>query len=120
MSLSCECDDGWDADWYYRQPEDYTTLQTSRRKRCGSCKTLIDIGATALEFERYRIANEGSIEERIHGEYAEIPSAPEYFCEECADLYFSLADLGFCVGPGESMKDLLEEYQGVYGPQATA
>ena len=35
----------------------------------------------------------------------------EYQCEACADQYFNLTALGFCVDPCENMFDLLREYQ---------
>ena len=58
------------------------------------------------------------IELSIYGEDGEIPLAPFYFCEICADLYFSLFELGFeCLGPGEDMREMVKEYAVVYGPR---
>lgn len=107
MPLTCSCNSGYDDyDWYYRSPDDYYTLQTSRRKRCSSCKVLIDKGAIVTEFERFRIAS-CDIEEDIYGTCGEIELASYYLCETCADLWFSLYELGFkCVSPDENMREL--------------
>lgn len=105
MSLSCEC---WeDYEWYYEAPDDYTTFNKKRRKRCHSCKTLIEIGSTCTEFECWHPPN-NDIEERIHGD--EVYTANKFLCEKCSDIYFSLSELGFCVTL-TSMQELLEEYQ---------
>lgn len=111
VSLSCECGD--DYDFYYDDPQDYTTLQTSKRKRCISCKDLINIGATCLTFGCWRRTT-SDIEDRIYG--SEKYLADQHMCEECGDLYFSLKDLGFCIefNEGETMKDLVSEYNEHY------
>lgn len=105
MSLSCECYD--DYDWFYNGPDDYSIFNRKRRKRCTSCRQLIDIGALCTEFECWRPPNH-EIEETIHGDAVYI--ANQYLCEKCSDIYFSLEELGFCVVLG-SMQDLLDEYQ---------
>jgi hypothetical protein len=114
MGLSCDCGGG-DYAWWYEPPDDYCKLTTKRRRRCFSCKELIDIGATAAKFDRWR-EYRNDIEWRIYGD--DVPLSPEYFCEECADLFFSLDELGFCITltEGESMKDLVSEYHEFYGP----
>jgi len=50
------------------------------------------------------------IECRIYGEDGEIPLASAYMCERCADLYFSLEELGYCVQPWEDQRDLVRDY----------
>ena len=116
MSLSCECDyypEPGDKVW--TPPSDYIELATSRRQRCWSCKVLIDIGATCGKFTRHRIA-ETEIEERIFDEGGEIPIADKYLCECCTDIWFSLDELGFCNNyPGDNQREVLKEYQDVYG-----
>ena len=110
MPLSCECDYG-DCDWYYEIPDDYSTFDKLRRKRC-SCGSLIERGALCLKFRSWRSPG-SDIEERIHGD--EVPMASKYLCERCADLYFSLSELGFdCVSPNESMMELVREYAEFY------
>jgi hypothetical protein len=121
MPLTCGCDvdDDGDADWYWREQSDYSVLAPRgtgrpRRPRCQSCFDLINFGATVIRFERFRIANT-DIEERIYGEGGEIPLAPYYHCERCADLFFSLTELGFCATPVEDMRELVREYAAMQG-----
>lgn len=110
MPLTCSCPDYIDADWFWHEPEDYTILGTRRRKRCQSCNELIDVGATCLEFPRTRDVL-SDVEEKIFGAGAEaVPLASWWHCERCADLWFSLSELGFCVDPGEDMRGLVKEY----------
>ena len=115
MSLSCSCDYD-DFAWYYRAADDYSTLSTKRRRRCSSCQSLIDIGATVMEFTRTREAL-SDIEEKIYGSGNDaVNLASWYMCEECADLYFSLCDLGFdCVSLDDNMHDVVREYHETYG-----
>lgn len=107
MPLSCGCPDDGDSDWWWFAPEDYTTLATSRGKRCKSCNALVPVGAVVARFNRERVPV-SDIEERIHGDA--ISRAPWYLCERCADLYFSLEELGFCVSPEDDMRELVKEY----------
>lgn len=112
MPLTCECDGDYDdAQWYWWAPDDYSTMpEQRRRRRCQSCQTLIANGAVVARFERSRYAI-SYIEECIYGEGCDVPLAAHYLCETCADLYFSLIELGFCgVGPGENMRELVREY----------
>lgn len=110
MSLSCDCPDGGDYAWYYYTPDDYSTFPPRRRVRCCSCKTLISPGDTVGEFKRSRHPRT-DIEERIYGECGEIWLAPNYMCETCTDLYYSLTELGYCItmDEGESMQDLAKQ-----------
>ena len=104
--LTCGCDDYADgADgWFYYEPSDYSEFSEKRRKRCVSCKQLIDIGAICLKFSRARYAK-NDIEERIYGEGCNIDMAPWYLCEKCGDLYYSLRELGFCTDPQDVIED---------------
>ncbi len=111
MNLSCACPefDGSE-DWWYELPVDYMTMpHRQRRVRCKSCGALIDSGATVIRFCRFRRAAD-LIEERIFGD-GEVALAPWWHCEECADLYWSLSELGFCVYPADRMRDLVAEYR---------
>jgi hypothetical protein len=117
MPLTCSCDDGDSDEWWY-QPADYTTLDTSQRKRCKSCGTLIDRGAIVARFERSRSTRD-DVECAIYGDAGQIPLAAWYHCETCADLYFSLVELGYCVGPDESMRDLVREYAAIAAGRET-
>ena len=104
--LACSCNydsDGW---WYYH-PHDFTILQTKRRRRCCSCASQIEIGATCVELERYRSPNT-DIEERIYGD--EVPMASWWLCEWCGEMFFNLDALGYCYWAGDSLIDNLMEY----------
>lgn len=116
MSLSCNCDTGgYDPDihafafMYYS----YSTLETAIRKRCCSCKSLIDIGAPVGVIERARQPKENSIEWRILGMPEEpcIQLANWYECEECSDIRSSLEALGYCIPVGSNLREDLDEYQ---------
>ena len=111
--LSCECPDYEGEGWFYIEPDNFTVLATSKRKRCHSCKELINIGDTYLRFARFR-SPKGEIEEKIFSEDTEIAMAHYYMCEKCGDQYFNLSDLGFCINIEENMFELLKEYQEVY------
>lgn len=111
--LSCHCPECDDAEWFYTPPENYELIPhriSNRRFRCASCKQLIDHGSTVIRFERTRPAA-SAIEERIFGEHSyAVPIAPLFWCERCADLYWSLTELGYCVGPEEDVRELVKEY----------
>ena len=112
MSLSCYCDDG-DFDWYYNGPDDYTTLNTKRSRKCCSCKARIKVGDLCVKFTRCERPNEESVSWRIHGD--ERPLAPYFMCEACGDQYFNLEALGFCISVGsDNMQRLREEYVACY------
>lgn len=111
MPLSCHAFDE-EAAWYFESPENFTAFAGEKRKRCGSCKELIEKGALCLSFFCYRDPK-NDIEERINGD--QVPIAPKYLCEKCGDQFMNLSALGFCVAPVENMFELLEEYRENYG-----
>ena len=115
MSLSCSCGD--DYDYYYTAPKDYSNLTTKWRKRCCSCKNLIELNAIVIKLESYR-SPKNDIEERIYGD--EVGLAAKYMCEDCADIYFNLDALVFCINIGTPMSDLLAQYVEVYAPKKQA
>lgn len=110
MPLTCTCTD--DYEFWYDLPDDFTTLNTSRRKRCSSCGKLIDIGAECLKFRRCRDPKT-DIEEAICGDGIAI--APYWMCEKCGEQFLNLAALGYCIDPSENMMELLVEYQEMTG-----
>ena len=111
MGLSCSCDDGGDV-WYY-PPDDYTKMPPyPHRRRCFSCKDVIQWTAICTAFSVCR-APSSDIEEVIYGD--EVVAAPRFLCERCSDLYFSLDELGFCVNLGDDMRELVREYAEIYG-----
>lgn len=112
MGLSCNCEQYLEAgQTYWYTPEDYTTLKTKTRKRCSSCIESIDVGSVAAEFQRVKVPGT-DIELRISGEDGEIPRASSYLCERCADLFFSLNELGFCIDINEDMRELVKKLAG--------
>ena len=101
MPLECYCGDEGYFDWSWYPPEDYTVLNTKRRQRCKSCKKLIDVGATVIKFDRFKLDEFGE----------EHSLAFWYYCEVCADLFFTFDELGYCLYLPENMHHLLREYQ---------
>lgn len=93
-------------------PDDFVRYQRPRRKRCSSCRRLINIGEDCLEFTRERTAYT-EIEERICGE--EIPMASLFMCEKCGEIYLNLEDIGYCLNPLDSMADCLRHYHELTG-----
>jgi len=67
-------------------------------------------GNTVAEVPRYRVPDT-DIECRIYGEDGEIPLASHFLCERCADIFFSLEELNYCVSAYENQMLLLEEYK---------
>lgn len=119
MSLSCGIGDyNPEPTWWYWPPEDYRVMpEHKRRRRCSSCGELIEHGSTVATFWRKRFPK-SRVETAIFGDDSEpqVPISPMHHCERCADLYFSLYELGFCgISPDESMLDLAREYAEVWG-----
>jgi hypothetical protein len=115
MPLTCECPYEYDAaEWYFYPPDDFTRLDTRRRKRCSSCGKLIDIGAECLKFDRRR-EPKSDVEESIYGDGDTVPLAPLWMCETCGEQFLNLEALGYCIDPTENMMELLKEYQEMTG-----
>lgn len=112
MPLSCECHEWEGEGWGYEFPCDYSAAPTEgRRKRCCSCGELIEHAATTAEFTRFRGADD-DIELRVWGDDGHIPMASWHMCETCADLYFSITELGFCITLGaDSMRECAQEVE---------
>ena len=108
MPLSCYCDD--DGDWFHEPPDDFSTLDTKRCRKCASCRGRIPVGALVLEMRCWRYPNYDSIKEKNYGEGSEVPMPYRYLCERCGDLYLSLTELGFCINLGEDMRELVRDY----------
>lgn len=106
MSLSCYCGD--DYEWWYNPPNDYSYLDTKRSRKCCSCGERIAVGELQATFECWKFA-EHEVERRIYGDDG-MPLAAKHMCERCADLYYSLEALGYCITLGDDMRDLVAEY----------
>ena len=107
--LTCSCYDDDDPDWWYMQPDDFTVFNRSRRQRCCSCKTLIDIGSLTVEFDRWRHPV-SDVEYNIYGDGGEIQIAPWFMCEWCGEMFLNLRALGYCHWLGSSIKKSMAEY----------
>ena len=107
--LSCTCYFDDDAEWYFIPPNDFSKLKGKRRKRCCSCKELINFETPCLEFIKFRYS-QNDIEDRIYGEGNEIYMAPWWMCEWCGEMYLNLDALGYCHYLGDSIKEAMEEY----------
>jgi hypothetical protein len=114
MPLACGCDDydGGDADYYYESLE-FVPLATKNRRRCKSCKKVLEHGETVLKIARYRYWIT-EIEEKIYGDGEAIPIADWYHCERCGGIFLSLQELGFCMDPNDKMDTVLSEYHRDY------
>lgn len=106
MSISCSCPENEyePGDTFYYSPDDYTTFPKRRSVRCRSCNALISPGETVTEWKRFKIPD-SDVEVRIYGDDGEVPQASWWMCETCADLAFSLEELGFCVSPHGNMRE---------------
>ena len=108
--LSCSCKN--DSSWWYELPDDFTKLETKKRKRCSSCNELIDIGTEVVRIDRWREALT-DIEERICGQ--EVHLAPIFQCVKCGEIFLNLTAYGYCVNPMDQMSELLEEHKDYTG-----
>ena len=113
MGLSCECDSDWypePGDWYWSgSASDYEAMPLKRGKKCCSCGKIIKPGDISIHHPRVKCPDT-DVEINIYGEDGEIPIAPDRMCENCADLFFSLDALGYCVNPREDMRELVKDY----------
>lgn len=110
MSLSCYCYyDPEPGAVLWASPRDYAPLATKKSRKCCSCTQRINKGDLCAEVRRSKVP-ETEIEDRIYGEETGVPRASAYLCERCADLAFSLEELGFCPQPWEDQRELVKEY----------
>ncbi len=102
--LSCSCDS--DYAFYVSDDSDYSLCD--KKQKCDSCGSVIEIGDTRLFFNTYEHDEDG---EEIDTDYCN----PFSYCEDCADIYFNLTELNYCITYPASMKDLLRQYQLIVG-----
>jgi len=132
LSLSCSCEYDHEfgpGEWMYwfQDSTDFIPLGTSKRKRCCSCGKLIDIDGICIKYPRYRYPY-SDVESRIkHGcdldnslcDEPNIRIADHYHCEQCAEIFLNLTDVGFyCLSPEENMESSLKEYHELSGFKA--
>ena len=113
--LSCGCAE-FDPEpgvvyWYPPNGEGYVELDTKRGRRCCSCSRLVRPGELVVPFGRAMVPDH-DVEVSIYGEDGEVPRATAYLCERCGDIYWSLAELGYCVPVWDTpMDECLEQYR---------
>lgn len=93
--LTCGCQD--DYEWYYVASEDYITYSKDKNTRCKSCNKKIKQNDLVIEFRK--------LDEDTKAKFL------WYFCEDCADIYYNLDELNYCIDIEDSMPDLLDEYR---------
>ena len=110
MSLSCSCDEDWEPGTViWEETNQYVSLPTKYGRKCCSCGGKLTPGDTCVKIRRFKVW-EHEIEARIYGEEEGPPRAPKWMCERCADLMFSLTELGYCANPWEDQRELVAEY----------
>ena len=111
--LSCDCDYGDDAEWWFDDTKEVAPLATKRMRRCCSCKDRIAVGEDCKPFARWRNISDYSDHEvlvRIYGDGGEYALPTWYLCDRCAGLYESLSGLGFCELLGQDLRKVCREY----------
>ena len=108
--LSCSCD--YESEWYYYPTDDFINFECLRRKRCVSCRVLIDHFTPCLEFECFRDPY-NDIEERIWG--TEVQIASRFMCEKCGEIYLNLDALGYCHNLETNIQEDLKDYWDLTG-----
>ena len=114
MSLSCRCNN--DYEWYYYPPDDFTSFNHLRRKRCVSCNNLINYDAVCLQFDCYRDARDDYEESRFGDE---VEMASKYMCSKCGEIFLNLTDIGYCHNLGDNIKEDLDDYWDMTGFEST-
>ena len=127
--LSCSCDYDYNyepGDWYFDGPlaPEFITLNFKRRKRCCSCGKLISLKSLCLEHSRVRYPHSDTESWIVTGRHlddslddeASIRIASYYQCEQCAEIYLNLTDIGYeCLNPCDDMCEALKEYHDLTG-----
>lgn len=97
-------------DWWEYTDDNFKIFPHDRRRvRCKECGRFIDHGEECFEFRRFRHAK-GPVEEKIHDDNP-ISMASWFHCMECAGLFLSLAEYGYCVQPDDVHEVLCEHWE---------
>ncbi len=111
--LSCSCSED-DYSWFYFMPNDFVCLDTKRRRRCCSCRNLIDLKSLCLKIERYRDPKT-FVEDKIYEDVGEVPISPYWLCESCGEIFLNLTEIGYCLDLGIDLRKYLQEYHEISG-----
>ena len=120
MPLTCGCDFESDEGPFCSHGNDYSTYPEKKRgQRCASCRSrLIHSGDIGLRFHISR-PPKNDVEYAIHGDsYDAVNLADKWFCEDCADLFFSLEEIGYCVTAWDCMPELICDYKAIVSEQS--
>lgn len=112
MSLSCDCNFGDDAEWYYEEPFNYSKLDRKRATRCCSCEQLIKPNSDCGEFTRCR-DTQTDIEINIYDDL--VPLASWFMCADCTGIWLNLSALGYCMDINQPVSNALSEYHEMTG-----
>ena len=108
MALECDCEKNDNYIGEYRL-DGFATLQHESGHHCMSCGKLIEIGDNRLKFEQILLdGNESKL----------FPYPVMYHCEDCGNIAYMFAVLGFCMGIDDNMQELLKEYQQKYAHES--
>lgn len=111
MAISCYCGD--DFDFYFSIPDDFSLMpKFARRRRCASCKKLIDAEAVVLKLDSSRQPR-CDFEENFYGD--EVPLAPKFLCERCGEILMNLHAAGLCVTLDDNLENDLRKYWDMTG-----
>ena len=113
MSLFCAADGACDGDWFWEPDNgkiDFSLLDTTRSRKCCSCKAKIKPGDTVVKYRRWRPPNDrcNYIEERIYAD--EVPLAPWYMCETCGGVTMAVDELGYGFYLGDNIRRSVKQY----------
>lgn len=116
MGLSCEC--YFDAttddyDWIWHLPHDFQPWPYKRGRRCQSCGKMVRSGDDCGIIHRFRAPT--NFEYERLGIDGDVEIGSYVWCEECAGLAFSLADLGYCFDCESDMRELVREHAQMHG-----
>lgn len=116
MPLTCECPgfDGADSNWYEDEVMDYVYNGAAGDDNCSSCYAAMRPGEVGSN--RSKMGYEEDLDWSGDSEFGkEMFIEDVWLCNWCSNVYESLSELGFCVGPEEDVRSLLVSYQDEYG-----
>lgn len=93
---------------FYYNPSDYSTHLGKISCRCSSCGTKIAPRDVIAAFMRFKVPD-CDYEVSRFGDDGEVPRSPYRLCETCADIWFSLDELGFCSHPTDNQFENAKE-----------
>ncbi len=113
MSLACDCGDYDGSDGFYAPDNEEQPAPADTK--CIGCCGEIKKGDEILIFRSYEWEYE---EDDKDADPVEIEKTRHYTCEKCTGIYWSLTDLGFCLGLDmgfitEALREYHQDYLGL-------